>query len=257
MTLLGYIILFSLIGGVFSLVGGVILLLRERFTKKIFIYLISFAAGALLAAAFLDLLPEAIETGVEPEKLFIWSLAGFILFFLIEGLFLRFHYHDEHHLDEKSKHEHHPIYNAPWMLLIGDSIHNFLDGVAISAAFLVNIPLGISTALAVAAHEIPQEIGDFTVMLHAGWKKMKVLSLNVAAALMTTIGALVAFGYKDIVEQNAGFLLALTAGFFTYIAASDLIPELYHISHREKLSRVVFLFLAGIAVMFFITRLAE
>lgn len=257
MNLLSYIVLFSLIGGVFSLIGGIILLLREKLAKRIFIYLISFAAGTLLAAAFLDLLPEAIETGVDPERLFIWSLAGFILFFLIEGLFLRFHYHDEHHLDEKDEHAHHPISNAPWMLLIGDSIHNFLDGVAITAAFLVNIPLGITTALAVAAHEIPQEIGDFTVMLHAGWKKMNVLLLNVGAALMTTAGALIAFGYKDMVEQNAGFLLALTAGFFTYIAASDLIPELYHISHRDKLAKVISLFLIGVIVLLTITRLVE
>lgn len=261
MELFIYIFLFSLIGGVFSLIGGIILLTRENFVKGIFIHLISFAAGTLLGAAFLNLLPEAIEAGVEGEQVFLWALGGFVAFFLIEGIFLKFHHHEEHHVGEGSDMvgEHHHLSSTPWMLLFGDAVHNFLDGIVIVAAFLVNIPLGIVTAFAVAAHEIPQEIGDFSVMLHSGWKKKKVLVLNVAAAFMTTVGAVGAFALRGVLEPITGFLLALTAGFFIYIAASDLIPELYRngTAQRDKLSHVMILFLLGIATIGILVRLVE
>ena len=251
MPLFLFIVIFSLIGGVFSLIGGLVLLAREQFTKGLFVHLISFAAGALLGAAFLDLFPEAIETGIGVRSVFLWALGGFVALFLIEGIVLRFHHHDEHHLsgsETDEGHEEHPA-STPWMLLGGDAIHNFMDGVAITAAFLVNIPLGIVTAFAVAAHEIPQEVGDFSVMLHSGWARRKVLFWNVAAALMTTAGAITAFAFRDFVEPIVGYLLALTAGFFIYIASADLIPELYRNSKRDKLSHVMILFVLGIIVV--------
>jgi zinc and cadmium transporter len=259
MELFAYIFLFSLIGGVFSLVGGIILLVKENLAKGIFIHLISFAAGTLLGAAFFDLLPESIESGVEAEKVFMWALLGFVIMFLIEGIFLRFHQHDEHHFTTASvgeNHKSHP-HSAPWMLIAGDSAHNFLDGIAITAAFLVSIPLGIVTAFAVAAHEIPQEIGDFSVMLHSGWKKKKVLYLNISAAFMTTVGAILAFAFRGAIEPVVGYLLALTAGFFIYIAASDLIPDLYRTSQKDKLGHVMGLFLTGIIVAMIIVNVVE
>jgi zinc and cadmium transporter len=247
MPILVYIIIFSLVGGIFSIIGGVLLLgIKKEEHDEIFIHFLSFAAGALLAAAFFDLFPESIESGLDVNRVFAWAFGGFLVSFLLEGVFLRFHHHDTERLQ-----------TTPWMMLASDSAHNFLDGVAITAAFLVSIPLGIVTALAVAAHEIPQEIGDFSIMLHAGWKRAKVLWWNIGSALMTTVGALVAFQYRGFVEPIIGYILALTAGVFIYIAASDIVPELYHGSRRDKLSHVMTLFLAGVVVVWLAIRFAH
>lgn len=239
MTLFFLILFFSLVGGLFSLVGGLVLLWKGEKIQEFFIHLLSFAAGAILATAFLDLLPEAVETGLAAERVFLWMFGAFIVSFLGEGLFLRFHHHDT-----GSR-----LSSAPWMLTVSDSFHNFFDGVAIATAFLVNIPLGIVTAIAVAAHEIPQEMGDFSVMLNAGWKKSRVLLANVVSSCLTVIGALLAFAFRETIEQYAGFFLAMTAGIFFYIGASSLIPELYHSTRRDKLTHVTLLFLLGIAVV--------
>ncbi len=259
MELFAYIFIFSLIGGVGSLVGGFVLIAKENIARGIFIHLISFAAGALLGTAFLDLLPESVESGIEAERVFLWALMGFVVLFLVEGVLLRFHRHDEHHFEgppENEKPKAHP-HSTPWMLVIGDSMHNLLDGIAITAAFLVDVPLGIVTSFAVAAHEIPQEIGDFSVMLHSGWKRRKVLYLNICAALMTTVGAVLAFAFRGAIEPMVGYLLALTSGFFIYIAASDLIPDLYRTSRKDKLAHVMSLFIVGIIVVMTIVNVAE
>lgn len=244
MTLFLLILFFSLVGGLFSLVGGLILLWKGEKIQEFFIHLLSFAAGAMLATAFLDLLPEAVETGLAVEQVFLWTFGAFVVSFLGEGLFLRFHHHDDRNR----------LASAPWMLTISDSFHNFFDGVAIAAAFLVNVPLGIVTALAVAAHEIPQEMGDFSVMLGAGWKKSRVLAANVIASLLTVVGALLAFAFRGVVEEFAGFFLAITAGIFLYIGASNLIPELYHSTRRDKITHVITLFLLGIIVVALVFR---
>lgn len=260
MDLIWYIILFSLIGGVFSLIGGVILLLKKQFAQEAFVHLISFAAGALLGAVFLDVLPEAMEAQLNSNLIFLWALAGFVALFLLEGLFLRFnhhfHGHDEIELDT-SHHTHIASRTTPWLLLLADSVHNFVDGIAIAAAFFINIPTGIVTALATAAHEIPQEIGDFSIMLRAGWKKARVLWWNIAAALMTTLGALIALAFKESIEPIAGMLLALAAGMFIYIGASDLIPEMYHSSRKDKLSHVMTVFVLGIVLVGVLVQLLE
>lgn len=250
MGILAYIILFSLIGGIFSLIGGVVLLWKEFFAKKISIYLLSFAAGTLLAAVFFDLLPEALEIAEGLEiNVFLYVLLGFTVFFLIENLFFKVH----HHISSGNNHEteHKMLDTAPNLLLIGDSVHNFLDGVAITAAFLVNIPLGVTTALVVAAHEIPQEIGDFSVMLHAAWKKRKIIVWNTLSALMTTVGALAAFGLRGFIEPAIPHLLALTSGLFIYIAATDLLPEIGHTTNKKHLAISVLVFLLGILTVWF------
>lgn len=239
MTLFSLIIFFSLVGGFFSLVGGLVLLKRGNKIEKLFIHLLSFAAGTMLATAFLDLLPEAAETGLAVDRIFRWAFGAFIASFLIEGIFLRFHHHDTTNR----------FASAPWLLIVSDSVHNFLDGIAIAAAFLVSIPLGILTALAVAAHEIPQEISDFSVMLNAGWRRHHVLAVNIVSSLLTVVGALLTFLFRETIEPVVGLFLAMTAGIFIYIGASDLVPELYHTTRRDKLTHVTVLFLLGIALV--------
>ena len=239
MTLFLLILFFSLVGGLFSLLGGVLLLRKDDTRNELFIHLLSFAAGAMLATAFLDILPEAAETGLSMDRLFQWTFGAFIASFLLEGIFLRFHHHEATHR----------ITATPWLLVVSDSIHNCIDGIAIAAAFLVNVPLGIITALAVAVHEIPQEIGDFSILLNAGWQRRKVLLVNILSSLFAVVGALLTLALRDTIQPVVGFFLAMIGGIFIYIGASDLVPELYHTTRRDKLTHVTLLFLAGIATI--------
>lgn len=217
--MLGYILLFTFLGSVVSLVGGILLLIKEKWTLKISHFLMSFAAGVLLGTAFFDLLPEASEKAHD-INIFAWALVGIVSFFLLERFVYWFHHHHEHE-DKETK----PT--VP-LVILGDSVHNFIDGVAIAATFLVSVPLGIVTALAVAAHEIPQEIGDFAILLHRGMKRNKVVVVNILSALTAMLGAVLTFFIGDAVTNILPIIISLTAGFFIYIAASDLIPEIHH-----------------------------
>lgn len=204
-------------------------------------YATPFAAGALLAAAFLDLLPESLEItaeGAAPR----WVLGGIVLFFLLEHFLHWFHHHHEHQ-DQSEK------ITAP-LIIIGDSIHNFLDGIAIGAAFLINVPTGIVAALAVAAHEIPQEIGDFGLLLKTGMARGRVLLVNVFSALMSTAGAVLTFWLGTHSTLRVGELLALTAGLFIYIAASDLIPTIHEQKTVGRFAHMsALLLIAGVLVV--------
>lgn len=230
--MLGLILLFTFLGSVVSLVGGILLLIKEKWTLKISHFLMSFAAGVLLGTAFFDLLPEALETRSTLRQaqssgqvggevnIFAWALVGIVSFFLLERFVYWFHHHHEHE-DKEAK----PTVS---LIILGDSVHNFIDGVIIAATFLVSVPLGIVTALAVAAHEIPQEIGDFAILLHRGMKKNKVLIVNILSALTAMAGAVLTFLVGESVQAILPIIISLTAGFFIYIAASDLIPEIHH-----------------------------
>ena len=228
LSTLTYIIFFTLIGSVFSLIGGVFLLIKEKKTLKYSHFLSAFAAGTLLGTVFFDLFPEAVsesetiagETSFE-ANIFLWSLIGFLVFFLIERFIHWYHHHQHEFSDEGVK----PT--VP-LVIVGDSVHNFIDGVVIAATFLINIPLGIVTTFAVAAHEIPQEIGDFGILLHKGVKRKNVLLINLVSALTALLGALITFWIGERIEPSLPILLSLTSGFFIYIAASDLIPEIHH-----------------------------
>lgn len=243
MSLLLWIIAGSLVSGLLSLIGGIALLANANWVRKFATHFVSFAVGALLATAFLDLLPEALELAEDQaESLLVAVMVGIIGFFILESLILKFHPH--HHDDEET---HHHV--TPNLLLIGDTFHNFIDGAVITSAFLTNIPLGIVTALAVAAHELPQEIGDFSVMLHHGWSRVKVLWANIASSLSNVLGAVIAFAARDYIEPKLPQLLALTAGVFIYIAASDLIPEISTHHRRDKTSHVMILLFLGIAAV--------
>ncbi|MCU0679145.1 MAG: ZIP family metal transporter [Planctomycetes bacterium] len=230
----GAILAMSLI----SLVGVVTFILKEKALKKLIFPLVAFSAGALLGGAMLHMLPEAIEAvGIE-LKVFLWLLFGFTVFFLLEQFI---HWHHCHRLPSEHKH---PV---TYLILIADGLHNFIDGLAITSAFLVNVKLGIVTWLAAAAHEIPQELGDYGILIHGGWQKKQALFFNFLSALTMFLGAATALYLAT--KINIAFLLAFAAGNFIYIACSDLIPE---IKHREHWLDNVLHFLAFSAGMVFI-----
>lgn len=220
-----HVIFFSLIGGIFSLIGGIILLRRESTARAMAKYATPFAAGALLAAVFLDLLKEGIHEA-ESQTVFLAVIIGILLFFFAERALHWFHHHHQHK-------------GAPdpttGLIVVGDLIHNALDGVAIAAAFLVSVPTGIVTTLAVAAHEIPQEIGDFGLLLHKGMERKKVLMVNLLTAVATTIMAVITFALGSADKLPIGALLGLSAGFLLYIAMSDIIPDIHENAPKKRL----------------------
>lgn len=251
MSVLTYIVIFTLIGSVGGLIGGIILLVKGKFAQGISHFLASFAAGILLGAAFFDLLHEAVHEGEGiGVNIFPWALLGVVFFFLLER-FLHFHHHEQFHTEEKRTKAILPL------IIVGDTVHNFMDGIVIAATFMVNIPLGITTALSVFAHEIPQEIGDFGLMLHKGLKPKKVLWVNILSALAALLGAMITYFLGDVLEGFTPMILAMTAGFFIYIASSDLIPEIHHEKRRKFALIQSALFLTGIAVMWISVSLLE
>jgi len=259
MSTLGYILLFTFIGSIAALIGGIILLSKEKFALKTSHFLASFAAGILLGSAFFDLLPEAVQkaasNAASAEELDInvhlWALIGIVLFFLIERFIHWFHHHEEYHGHEKESK------SIVSLIVIGDTAHNFIDGIVIAATFLVSIPLGIATTIAVAAHEIPQEIGDIGLLLHKGLPRKKVLLVNIVSASFAFLGAIITYLLGSVLENYIPILLALTAGFFIYIAASDLIPEIHYEKRQGFAIIESMLLLLGIIVIFISTSLLE
>lgn len=239
------VIFFSIIGGIVSLTGGFLLLASKKQASRIVTYATPFAAGALLATAFLDLLPEAAQQG-SIENALNAALGGIVVFFLLER-FLRWFHH--HHDENDHKHE---DANAS-LIVIGDTVHNFIDGIAIAAGFLVSVPSGIIVALAVAAHEIPQEIGDFGLLLKKGYSRRKVLAVNIVSAFATVIAAVMFFSIGDTGLAYLDIVLGLTAGFFIYIAVSDIIPEIHKQENRRIASYHTVLLLLGIIVVGIVT----
>lgn len=237
MPLFLWILIFSFLGSVFCLIGGLFLLWKEKWARKIALYLVSFAAGALLGAAFLHLLPEAVDEG--GTKMFFYVLSGLLVMFLAEKFLCWYHCHDG-----KCK-----VHTFSYTILFGDGIHNFIDGIIIGISFLISIPLGIVTALAIAFHEIPQEIGDFAVMLHGGMKRAKVLIYNLLAALMTPLAAILTYIFSSSLEKAIIPLIAFAAGNFIYIASSDLIPEIHKETKKSKAIAQFFLLLLGILII--------
>lgn len=224
------IIIFTLVGSIASLAGSFFLLFQKKLTENFSNQLISLAAGVLIAVAFLDLLPEASEL-TEPEYIFLPALLGFIIFFMSERFIRVFHHHHGH--GEKP---------STYLILIGDAVHNFVDGVAITIGFLTSTTVGITTSFAVAAHEIPQEIADMGILLANGLSKKKALFLNFLSALTALLGALLAYFFAAFIEQNLYIFLSLTAGFFIYISASDLIPNLHEkLTENRTINTIIFL----------------
>lgn len=248
MNLLITILFFNFLGSIVSLIGGVFLLFKNKSDSRIIHLLSSFAAGSLLGAAFFDLLPEALEhaeeIGVDSHGVVSYSLYGILFFFLLE----RFLHWSHNHDFDKNKFTEKPV--VP-LIIAGDSVHNFIDGIAIAATFMLSVPLGIVTTLAVAIHEIPQEIGDFAVMIKNGVSKGKVLFINFFSACASIIGALIAFYFGQSIEGVVPFFIAIASGFFLYIALSTLIPEIHHENKKGMaLAETISLFL-GVATIYF------
>ncbi len=233
----------SFLGSILGLVGGLLVLWREKLARKMSLYLISFAAGVILSVAFLDLLPEAIAYG--GENVFALILMGLIFFFLAENFLLHFHHHESHS---------HPVKPVAPFLILGDSIHNFIDGVAIAAAFMADPKLGFIVAIATFFHEIPQEIGDFIVLLQAGMSRQKVLLANLFSAVMTFAGALLTYFSFNYSQLFLGPLLAISTGMFLYISLADILPGLVKEGNHNRW-QIASLFLSGITLIYFLTKL--
>ena len=214
-----FMILAIIIGSVISLLGGIALLRVKKRRAAALLLTMPFGAGALLAAAFFDLLPESFELA-EPRSMLLYCLGGFTFFFILERCASWFHHHHEH--------EHH-VKNVQQrrLIMLGDMTHNAIDGIAIGAAFLVSIPTGVITTLAVSAHEIPKELGTFALLLSKGWKDKTVVLANIATALATIFAAVVVYTLGKDLGEFVAPLLAVTSGFFIYVAASDIIPDIH------------------------------
>lgn len=208
-----------LAGSAISLIGGATLFLPKKRRNLAILIALPFGAGALLAAAFFDLLPESFDMA-EPRSLLVWTLGGFLAFFVLERFASWFHHHHEH--DHDARHE-----SQNRMVMIGDFMHNIIDGIAIGAAFLASPTTGVITTLAVSAHEIPKELGTFGILLSRGWKDRKVLLMNVLTAVGTVVAASFVLLLGQQVKLPTSQLLALTSGMFIYIAASDIIPDIH------------------------------
>lgn len=239
--MLTQIILLTLLGSLLSLCGGLLLLLKKNWNPSFSLKLTSFAAGVLLATAFLDLFPEALEHMEDTGggDVFLPALFGIGVFFLLERTLLWFHHH----------HSGHGIKPTVLTVILGDGLHNFIDGVAIAAAYIINPSVGLTTALAVAAHEIPQEIADFSVLLSQKLSKSKAIMFNVASALTAVLGAVGMYFFADTLKLHLGSIMAFTAGMFAYIALSDLIPELHHSDSKKESFPQAVAFLIGIALV--------
>ena len=237
------VIVFSLIGGLISLIGGVLLLSRKKSAQTLAKYATPFAAGALLAAVFLDLLPEGIAESTA-ETVLTAALVGLLVFFFFERFLRWFHHHHEHEGTDAANE------STKSLIILGDTLHNALDGVVIASAFLVSVPVGIVTTIAVAAHEIPQEIGDFGLLLSKGMRRRNVLLANIASALATTVFAVITFALGSADKLPIGALLGLSAGFLLYIAASDIIPSIHENVKNDKIFDIrPILLLVGVVVV--------
>ena len=238
MNTLWIVLFWSFIGGVASLSIGALLISKEKLRKRMMLYAVPFGAGALLATAFTNTLPEALESGSDAHDILMYALIGFLAFFVLERLAGWLHSHHEHGRSRAQG----------GMVIVGDTLHNVIDGVAIGIAFLVDVPTGIVTSLAVAAHELPQEIGDFGILLSRGFTARKVLLINVLSGLGTVVAAVLTFSLGADQGWELGYALALAAGFFIYISASDIIPEI-HESPRRLANVQAAILLVGVVVI--------
>jgi len=235
---LAWIIASGVLMSAIAMVGSATLFLSERALQRILLPLVAFAAGSLLGGAFFHMLPVGLEAGMSETQVYGLVLAGFAVFFGLEQFL---HWHHCHRADASCKK---PL---TYLILIGDGLHNFLGGLAVAGTFLIDIRLGIVTWLAAAAHEVPQELGDFGVLVHGGWEKRRALLYNMLPALTFLAGGLLA--YAASFRLDVAFLVPFAAGNFIYIGAADLIPEVK--AHAELRANLVHFaaFSVGVALM--------
>ena len=228
----------TIVVSLIAFVGILTFALKKKLLNKILIILVGFAAGGLIGGAFFHLLPESLEK-CECFTVFLYLIAGFVLFFLIERLLFWRHCH-------KGVCK---IHTFTYMNLIGDGVHNFIDGLVIAAAFLTSIRLGWITTLAIIFHEVPQEIGDFGVLVYGGFRRITALFFNYLSAITAIIGGVAGYLLHGYIGGMTVFLLAFAAGGFIYIASSDLIPELHKEANLKKSMMSFIFFLIGVLLM--------
>ena len=225
------IIALALVGGVLGLVGGLIMLAVKPWSRVLSTYAVPFATGVLLTVSLLGLLPEAAD--IIGEAAFLAVFLGFLASYLFESAFFALHHHEGHAHEAKQK-------ASVGLIIFGDTIHNFIDGVAIAAAYLINPGLGLITAISTFLHEVPHEIGDFGILLKRGWPNKKIVAVNLISAFSTIIGALAVFYFAPS-QALEGYLLAGAAGLFLYLGASDFLPQAEESGNKLKTVLVLML----------------
>lgn len=253
MTLLGNIVLACVAGGVLSvLCAGIISLSApQRWVNA----LVSFAIGALLGAAFLEILPEALESSSDPRTIAATVLIGILGFFLLEKLVLWRHYHigdEEGHSVARSEPVGHDHGRSGLLIVVGDSFHNFVDGVLVAAAFMQDTSIGIVLATAVIAHEIPQEIGDFLILLNSGYSRARALALNLLSSLAMVVGGLAGYFALRQMQEWSSILLAVAAASMIYVAVADLIPGLHKRTELRATAQQILLIAAGVSMIWLV-----
>ncbi len=221
-----------------SLIGIFTLGIKNNFLEKVLFSLVGFSAGSLIGTAFLHILPEVLEKA-NSQFVFYYLILGIVLFFMLEKYFYWRHCHSGIC----------DVHAFTYLNLVGDGLHNFIDGMVIAASFIISIPLGMATTLAVIFHEIPQELGDFGVLVYGGFSKRKALFYNFISGFMAMIGAVAGYIASGITANFSNFILSLTAGGFIYIAASDLIPQIHRENDLRRSTSAFIAFLLGIIFM--------
>jgi len=231
----------SIVDSLVSLIGIIFLSVNEKTLNNILFILIGFATGGLLGGAFFHLLPEALEKSSNVTLTFLYSILGFIIFFILERYIHWRHCHEEGKCD---------VHAVSYLSLIGDGVHNLIDGMIIATSFQVNISFGLTTTLAIILHEIPQEIGDFGVLVYGGFSKYRALFYNFLSALTAIIGVFIGYFLTTSIGNFSNVLLPIAAGGFIYIAASDLVPELHKEPDLKKSTLAISTFILGIILMY-------
>lgn len=234
-----WILASTFIVSLISLVGVFTLAIKDKLLQRVLFYLIGFSAGALIGGAFLHILPEVLAQ-TNSTTTFYYLIAGFVFFFLMEKYFYWRHCHEGRTCD---------VHAVTYLNLIGDGFHNFIDGIVIAVSFVASVKLGVVTTLAIILHEIPQELGDFGVLVYGGFSKKKALICNFLSGLVAVIGAICGYFLTDFARGSSNIILPFTAGGFIYIAASDLIPELHKENNLRRSSLAFLAFLSGIIFM--------
>lgn len=248
MTTFTWIILASLLGGILSVIAAALFALNAR--ASYLGGLVSYAIGALLGAVFLDILPEAIELSPNVAAVSATVLGGILLFFTLEKVLIWRHCHHDHcEVHEPHESGEHDHGRSGTMVIVGDTFHNFVDGIIIAAAFLVDVNLGIVTSLAIIAHEVPQEVGDFAILLHSGYTKLRAFQMNLISSFATLVGGMLGYIALRDMQSLVPYLLALASSSMIYVAVADLIPGLHKRTLMRDTVQQVLLICSGVATI--------
>jgi zinc and cadmium transporter len=235
-----YAVIASIIVSLISLIGVLALLVKDDLLQRIVIFLVAFAAGALIGGAFLDLIPEAAEHITDITQLFLYVVLGYLLFFILEKYL---HWRHCHSAECK-------VHRFTYLNIVGDIVHNFGDGMVIGAVFLVNIKVGIAATLAIIFHEIPHELGNFTVLIYGGFSKFRALCFNFLSSLFAIAGTIVGYYFAGKIRGFSSVILPIAAGGFIYIASCDLVPELHKEEGGRRSAVIMVTFTFGIMLMY-------